>query len=191
MIYRAWDLPKKVEFGGRSWDIRTDFRDILTIISAFDDPDLKEGEKLYTALKIFYKDFDDIPESLYGEAYDQFSIFCDHGVDKKDTGKRSPRMMDWQQDASILFPAVNKVAGKEVREMDYMHWWTFMGYFMEIRGGVYGTVMQLRQKKAKHKKLEKEEQEFWRSNRDICEIKPRLSAEEEAEKARLKAILDG
>ena len=191
MNYRAWYLPKKIEFGGRSWDIRSDFRDVLTILTAFDDPELKEGEKLYTALKIFYKDFDDIPKSLYEEAYKQFMVFVDHGAEKKDQGKRSPRMMDWEQDAGILFPAVNKVAGKEVRELEYLHWWTFTGYFMEIRGGVYGTVMQLRQKKAKHKKLEKDEQEFWRTNREICEIKPRLSAEEEEEKARLKALLDG
>ena len=191
MSYRAWDLPKEIVFAGQSWDIRTDFRDILTILSAFDDPDLTKAEKQYTALKIFYSDFDNMPKDLYPEAYQHCMSFIDHGAEKKDQKKANPRVMDWEQDANILFPAVNKVAGKEVRELPYLHWWTFLGYFMEIQGGIFGTVLQLRQKKAKRKKLEKEEQEFWRNNRDICEIRSRLSAEEEEEKARLKALLGG
>ena len=190
MSYCAWDLPKSVNVGGKAWDIRSDYRAILTIITAFEDPDLTPPEKQYTALRIFYPQFGKMPKTIYREAYNELMHFIDHGAEDKD--KKPPhRVMDWEQDANILFPAINKVAGTEVRALDYLHWWTFMGYFMEVRGGVFGTVLQLRQKKAKHKKLEKEEQEFWRSNRDICELKPKLSKEEEKEKARLKALLDG
>ena len=190
MSYRAWDLPKSVEGGDRTWEIRSDYRAILTIITAFEDPDLTPPEKQYTALRIFYPQFEKMPKALYKEAYDELMHFIDHGAEEKD--KKPPhRVMDWEQDANILFPAVNKVAGTEVRALDYLHWWTFLGYFMEVHGGVFGTVLQLRQKKAKHKKLEKEEQEFWRANRDLCELKPKLSKEEEEEKARLKALLGG
>ena len=64
-----------------------------------------------------------------------------------------------------------------------------MGYFMEIREGVFSQVLSLRQKKQKHKKLEKWEQEFWGSNKDLCVLKPRLSKEEKEERDRLNALL--
>ena len=188
MIYSAWDLPKSVEVGGEEWEIRSDFRAILTIIAAFGDPDLTPAEKQYTALRVFYPHFNDMPNTLYKDAYGELLSFIDHGSEAKDK-KPTQRVMDWEQDAHILFPAINSVAGTEVRALDYLHWWTFVGFFMEIHGGVYSTVLQLRQKKARHKKLEKNEQEFWNANRDICVLKPKLSREEIEEKARLKAIL--
>ena len=95
--------------------------------------------------------------------------------------------------APLIFPAVNRAAGFEVRSVEYMHWWTFLGFFMEIRDTTYATVLGLRQKKyGKHrKKLEKHEQEFWKNNASICELKPRYTEEELAEQEALKSILGG
>ena len=117
---------------------------------------------------------------------DAILAFIDRGSDDKDKG---PRTMDWQQDAPILFPAVNHVAGYEVRSADYLHWWTFMGFFMEIKDSTYATVLSLRQKKKRGKKLEKYEQEFWRNNRSICELRKKETDDDKAKKAELTAIL--
>lgn len=75
------------------------------------------------------------------------------------------KVMDWEQDEPILFPAINQVAGCEVRSVPYIHWWTFVGYFMEIREGIFSTVLGIRQKMAKGKHLEKWEREFRRNNK--------------------------
>ena len=134
-----------------------------------------------------YADFGEMPRSAYPEAYRAAVAFIDHGAG----GADGPRTVDWEQDAPLLFPAVNRVAGCEVRSSDFMHWWTFLGFFMEIRDSVYATVLNLRRKKARGEKLEKWEQDFWRQNAEICRIQPRLSASEQAEKARLEALLGG
>ena len=97
--------------------------------------------------------------------------------------------MDWEQDESIMFPAINKVAGFETRSAEYIHWWTFLGYYMEISDGIYSQVLALRMKRAKGKKLEKWEREFWSTNKSICVLKPKLTAEEKADKDRLEALL--
>ena len=102
-----------------------------------------------------------------------------------------PRTMDWEQDAALIFPAVNRVAGFEVRAAKQLHWWTFLGYFMEIRDSTYATILALRQKKARGKKLEKEEAEFWRRNAAACELKRRLTAKEREEKRRLEEMIGG
>ena len=186
MIY---DLPTSVEFGGREWAINTDFRDVLNVLIAFDDPELTNAEKGYVCLRNLYVDYDDIPRDQMQAAYDAAIEFIDHG--HPDDKKPTKKTMDWEQDASLIFPAVNHVAGFEVRSADYIHWWTFMGYFMEIKDSTYSTVLSLRQKKARGKKLEKYEQEYWRNNKGICELRTKETEEEKAEKERLKQLLGG
>ena len=181
-------LPQSITVNGVERAIRTDFRDVLNIIAAFSDPELENSEKVYVTLVVLYEDFDDIPEKDYESAFKAAMDFIDHGT-KADESK-SPRVMDWEQDESIMFPAINKVAGFETRSAEYVHWWTFMGYYMEISEGVFSNVLSLRLKKAKGKKLEKWEREYWDTNKSICVLKPKLTAEEQAEKDRLKALLD-
>ena len=181
-------LPKSLEVKGKEYAIRTDYRDILTIITAFNDPELEDREKMFACLYILYEDFEDISQDDYEEAYMQAIRFIDCGEEPKE-GKH-PRLMDWEQDERILVPAINSVAGCEIRACEYVHWWTFMGYFMEIREGVFSQVLSLRQKKAKGKKMEKWEQEFWRSNKDMCVLQPKLTKQEQEERDRLNALLN-
>ena len=172
-------LPSTLEVGGKPYRIRTDFRDILTIMLAFADPELDDREKYVVMLTILYEDRD-IPVEDVPEAIERAIWFLDCGQTNED--KKPPRkVMDWEQDEAILFPAINKVAGKEVRAVEHMHWWTFMGYFMEIEDGTFSTVLAIRQKRSKGKKLEKWELEFYRNNRKLCDLKTRSTAEEQAE----------
>lgn len=184
------ELPRTVSVNDVEYDVRTDFRDILKIVTAFNDPELEDNEKIYICLFIFYEDFEHLPHNDYEAAFKAAIRFIDHGSEE-DTGeaRKTPRVMDWEQDESIMFPAINKVAGFETRSAEYVHWWTFMGYYMEISEGVYSNVLSIRLKKAKGKRLEKWEREFWTSNKGICALKTKLSAEEQAEKDRLNALL--
>ena len=184
-----FDLPTSLDVGGKSWAINSDFRDVLRTLTAFEDPDVSDEEKAFICLHNTYPDLDDMPRGDLQAAFDAAVAFIDHG--SVDSGRPSPRTMDWTQDANLIFPAVNKVAGLEVRGVEYMHWWTFMGYFMEIKDTTYATILGLRGKKARGKKLEKDEKEFWNHNRGICELKKRYTEEEIAEIERLKALVDG
>lgn len=90
--------------------------------------------------------------------------------------------MDWEQDQAIIFPAINKVAGYEVRNPDkYLHWWSFLGMFGEIGEGLYSQVMSIRSKMAKGKKLDKTDKEFYNEHKELIDIKVKLTAEEQAE----------
>lgn len=182
------ELPKSVNINGVDYSIRSDFRDVLKIVCAFSDPELENNEKVYICLFILYEDFESIPKEDYEAAFKAAMKFIDHGIEGDDS--KSPRVMDWEQDESIMFPAINKVAGFETRTAEYIHWWTFMGYYMEISEGVFSNVLSIRLKKAKGKKLEKWEREYWSANKNLCVLKPKLTAEEQAEKDRLNALLD-
>lgn len=183
-----FDLPTSLEVNGRAWAINTDFRDVLRTLTAFEDPNLTDAEKAYICLHNTYPELKDIPQEDIQAAFDAAVAFIDHG--SRDDGP-SPRTMDWTQDADLIFPAVNRSAGFEVRSAEYIHWWTFLGYFMEIKDSVYATVLNLRGKRARGKKLEKDEQEFWKRNRSICELKKKYTDEELEEQEHLKSLLGG
>ncbi len=182
-----FDLPTALEFGGRAWRIDADYRQVLRVLAAGEDPDLTDAEKAGLCLYNLYVDCDEIPVDQLQAAYDAAVAFIDHGS----SPSGGPRTMDWTQDADLIFPAVNRVAGFEVRAVEYMHWWTFLGYFMEMRDSVYATVLSLRQKKAVGKKLEPWEQAYWRQNRRLCELRPRYDRAERDERARLEKVLGG
>lgn len=181
-------LPSSIELDGTIYDIRTDYRDILRIILAFGDPDLETEHQVVVCLKVLYKDFDSMPESRYEKAYEKAVQFIDCNR-QSSSPKASPRTMDWEQDESLIFAAINRVAGMEVRDVPYMHWWTFMGFFAEIGECTFSQIQSLRYKKAKGKKLEKYEREYWNANKSACEIKPKLTEEEKKAKSALHALL--
>lgn len=173
-------LPKSLVIGGKSYEIRSDFRDVLRIYEAFGDCSLTAQEQAYICLANIYPDLEDIPEEYLQEAVDKAYWFVGGGDMPKSEPEKT-KMIDWKQDENILFPAINKTAGFEVRETPYMHWWSFLGLFGEIGEGLFSAVMNIRQKKAQGKKLEKYEAEFYRKNKQLIDIKTPEDIEAEEE----------
>lgn len=167
-------LPTALEAGGRNIPINSDFRVVLRIFEALSDEELSNIEKAYVTVKLLYAD--EITRQNFEEAVKKAYWFCDGG-DMPKTEPEKIKTLDWKHDEMIIFPAVNKCAGFEVRSCPYMHWWTFLGIFGEIGEGLFSTVMNIRQKNAKGKKLEKWEREFLTRNKDLVILR---SAEEQA-----------
>ena len=145
-------LPKTACIGGRCFRIRSDFREILDICAALNDPELTDQDRAEVAVKIFYPDWDQITDMA---AAVKFMLwFLDGGMDRGDQ-RPQPKQMDWEQDFPMIIAPINRVAGRDVRALPYMHWWTFIGYYMEIGDCTFSTILDIRRKLRKHKKLEK------------------------------------
>ena len=173
-------LPTSVEISNKSYSIRTDYRVALLVFEAMADVDLSDAEKAVVAVECLYTDYESIPQCDIVEAIKKAYWFLDGG-DMPKSKKQPVKLMDWKQDESIIFPALNKAAGFETRTVEYMHWWSFLGLFNEIGEGLYSQVMNIRSKRAKGKKLEKWEREFYNEHREMIDLKQKLSSEEEAE----------
>lgn len=176
----GYELPSSVSVGGTEYPIRTDYRAVLDVFCVMNDAEIPEQAKNTIFMIIMFPGWRDIPLESWEEAIKKACEFIDMG--QKDDGKSHPRLVDWEQDAAIIVPAVNNVAHTEIRALPYMHWWTFWGHFMSIGESLFSSVLSVRTKKAHHKKLEKHEEEFYRNNRDIVEIKRKETAEEKAVK---------
>lgn len=182
-------LPKALIVGDKERAIRSDFRTALLIFQAFNDPDLNDQEKNIIMLDCLYENIEELEPHELQDAAEKAVWFLDGG-NIQDNKQQAKKVMDWEQDEQIIFSAVNKVAGTETRLKEYMHWWTFLGYFNEIGEGLFSTVINIRQKKNKGKKLEKYEQEFYRENKSLIELKKKYSEEEQSEIDRLNKLLE-
>ena len=183
------DLPGKLTVNGTAYPIRTDFRDVLRVIAAFNAPELSNREKVFVCLKQIFVRPEDIPEEDLDAAWRAALDFIECSRSKEEEVPK-PTLIDWEKDEQLIFAAINKTAGFEVRAVPALHWWTFLGYFQNVDANdVWGTVLTIRQKKAKHKKLEKWEQEFFNANRDMCTV-GKLQTTKSVRESSFKALED-
>lgn len=172
-----YELPQALEIAGKSYKIRSDFRAALDIIAALGDPALSNQEKAMVLLQILYPDWEKITD--YEEAIRQAMLFIGGG--ETDGGEtQRPVLMNWEQDFRFLVAPINRALGVECRQVEYLHWWTFLSAYMEIGDCTFAQIVSIRSKKAKGKKLEKWEQEYYRENRGVIDIKKRLTESEQA-----------
>lgn len=183
----SYGLPFSLEVNGIEHPIRYQYTAVLDIIKALNDPELDDKEKLYCLLYIMYEDFEEIDPKDYEEATKEAIKFIDNGEEKDARDKT--KLVDFEQDEKLLIPAINRVAGREIRLDPDIHWWTFLGWFMEIGECTYSQVLNIRTKKAKGKKLEEWEKEFYSVNRDIVDIREKLSEEDKERERKLNELL--
>ena len=175
-----WDLPIAVEINGKSHPIRNkcDYRVVLDVICALNDNELTEEEKVKCALFIFYEDISQIGD--FETAIKEMFRIINGGEEQEENQEQKPQLMDWQHDFQQLAPPISRVLGYDVRIPDkYTHWYSFLGGYMEIGECTFLTIVSIRSKRAKGKKLDKWEEEYIREHRKMVELPRKLTAEEE------------
>lgn len=161
-----WILPTSAEIGGQKFLIHADYRDILDVIRHLNDPGEPEFIRWAVALALFYEG--EIPMENRQEAMEHLAEFINCGEAEK--GRSGPQLLDWEHDANAIVADVNKVAGQEIRSLPFLHWWTFVACFRAIGEGQLSTLVSIRDKLRRHKKLEKWEQDYVRENREKVEL---------------------
>ena len=185
-----WDLPTSVEIDGKKYEIRDkcDYRVILDVICVLNDDELDEKEKILCALAIFYGNEDistfekvaNVVKSLPNieKAVEKMANIINLGKNN-DFDSNKPRLMDWEHDFSRIAPPISRVLGYSVRDSNhYTHWYDFIGAYMEIGECTFSTVVSIRDKRARGKKLEKWEQEFYNENKKMVDLPQNLTEEE-------------
>lgn len=165
-----YEIPTSIYINNREYRIRNngDYRMVLDCFAVLQDADLTTKERLFACLIIFYQDLNSIEDVLNQEnledLFTKMYEFFNCGTDASLGIQSKHKLIDWEQDSQLICSAINKVANTEIRAVPYIHWWTFMGYYSAIGQSPLTTVIEIRDKIIKGKKLEKHEQEFRRNN---------------------------
>lgn len=161
-----YEIPTTIVIDDMEFPIRCkgDYRMVLDCFSCLNDFELTDTERLIACLIIFYEDFEDISDvqdldtELLTRLVKEMYNFFECGENPMHS--MPYKTIDWEKDSQMVCSAVNKVAHTEVRAVKYLHWWTFLGYFSEVGESVLSTVVGIRNKIKRGKKLEKHEREF-------------------------------
>lgn len=183
----SYDLPTSAVIGGTEHPIRSDYRVILDIIKVIGDPEIGDAERTDLVLSAFFPDYEDLPPRDFQEALEYVFWFVGGGAEQPKAKK--PKLMDWEQDFTLIVAPVNRVLGYEVRGVPYdfeantggLHWWTFLSAYYEIGDCTFAQVVSIRKKQANGKKLDKADEAFYRQNRDLVDMRKRVTASEEKE----------
>lgn len=194
-----YTLPTTVKIRDNDFKIRNkgDFRMVLDCFNALQDDNLSQQERVISSLIIFYDDvhsYEDLcvlfkdDEDLKLAIEKMYEFF---NCNQKEVGaKQNYKLIDWDNDSQIICSAINNVANIEIRSLEYLHWWTFMGYYISIGESVLSTVVSIRHKIATGKKLEKYEKDFKKDNPNYFNFDYRTSEQRE-EDAKFRAMWEG
>ena len=187
-----YEIPISIQSSdGKEYKIRNrgDYRTILDCFEALNDAELESSERLIASLLIFYDDFNSI-EDLYSVDNLQelvSKMYNFFNCNQQTSGSESRyKLVDWEQDSQLICSAINKVAGFEIRAADYIHWWTFMGYYTSIGESPINTIIGIRDKIMQGKKLEKYEMEYRRNNPQFFNWRNKTVEQQEAEEYVMK-----
>lgn len=165
-----YELPTSITVADNTYTIRNrgDYRMVIDCFEALQDETLTQDERIYASLIIFLEDMNtiediaQIPDVV--NVYKEMVRFFNCGQDNVPGAQTEYKLLDWEKDSPMICSAVNKVANTEIRALEYLHWWTFMGYYMAVGESSLSTVVSIRYKVATHQKLEDHEKKFKQHN---------------------------
>lgn len=175
----GWSLPVSVTVCGQSFAIRSDFRAVLDALAALHDEALAEWERSEAFLRILYPQWRSMPDAA--AAFAAAMQFVNLGRAVPENQPPRPTLVDWEKDAELIAPGVDKVLGYSCRRCEYLHWWEFIGAYTQIGRGPFAEVINIRSKRAHGKALEKWEQQYARENAELVALPGQKLTSEERE----------
>lgn len=183
-----YSLQTSVDINGHNFTIthNGDFRMVLDCFDALGDEKMSEDYRVLACLLIFYNElnsFDDLNkyQNYLKELVENMYKFFNCGQEKSPGAETGRNLIDWSGDSQMICSAINNVAKMEIRSLPYLHWWTFMGYYSSVGESVLSTVVSIRNKIVRHKKLEKWEKEFKKDNPEYFHWKSSTVTDRETE----------
>ena len=170
----SWELPESVEVRGVTYPIRTDYRCVLDIVTDLSDPEADGQERALAVLIGLFPGFDEMPPEHYQDAVSEGLRFIGGG--SGGSAPSGPRLVDWEQDYSLMIGPINRVTGGEVRAAEHLHWWTFLAAYQEIGDCAFAQVVRIRDRLARGRALDKPDLEWYRRNRHLVDFKRRYTS---------------
>lgn len=184
----AYELPTSIQIGQASFNIRNkaDYRMVLDCLEALKDMELTANERAYSALIIFYEDFNSIEDiadnvDLADELISGMLTFINLGEKNSNGNTDGHVLIDWMSDSNLICSAINNIIGQDVRSLKYLHWWTFLGYYTAIGECPLSNIVSIRYKIAHNEKLEKYEKKFRQDNPEYFNFDTRSAQQKEAD----------
>lgn len=110
-------LPDSVEYRGREYPVRTDFRTVLLAIQLMGDPNVGARERRMLLMDILF------PGAAPPDPWGALQPFLRRG--RTEPAEHGDRDFDYEQDAPEIFAGFMQVYHIDLLTVPDMHWWKF------------------------------------------------------------------
>ena len=110
-------LPEHVEYLGREYAVRTDFRQVLLAMRLMGDPNIAPWDRRAMLADILF------PDAAPDDPWAAVQPFIRCG--RTDTPDRGDRDFDYEQDAGEVYAAFMQVYAIDLIDVSQLHWWKF------------------------------------------------------------------
>lgn len=175
-------LPTAVQIEDTIYEINTDFRNIIKIILAFDDPELAGIEKQVIILALLYKD--NIPKKHVVAASKLAARFISGPMGESDEEGDTTRYYSFTKDSPLIYAAFQQTHGIDLQKAS-LHWWQFIALFSDLGSEtIFCNIVNLRRRVAIGEASKEEIKAARRmgSSFDVEQYEPKSIDEMEAER---------
>jgi hypothetical protein len=157
-------LPESVTISNTEYKIDSDFRTCLTIILAFEDPELTPQEKQIILLSMLFITAPPPTEETFKAAM----WFLDGGRENE-TESDGVRLYSFEKDQQFIYAAFRQTHGIDLQK-DNLHWWQFLSLFMDLGQDTTFCQLTAMRKRLKTGKGTKEEKQFASEHPEIVDV---------------------
>lgn len=173
---------------GTEYPINTDFRIGIQMCMIQDDAELNDAEKARLLKEFLF--YGSVPESA-DEISECTRFFLNGWFHDKNLKKTEhKRLMDFDVDQWRIYSAFLKQYGIDLNDVEYMHFWEFMGLLSNLEECAYTRVIDIRQRKISQK-MDNEQKRALREAKEVYELAQARSQEEEETDNNLYDFLGG
>ncbi len=141
-------LPAVYEYGGKQYDIRTDFRDWIRFELLFTDWDVPMRDKKNALLRIIFSVVPPDPN-----LWEFILWFYKCGKEAREVksaktkgakAKATAAVYSFEHDDGYVYSAFLEVYGLDLTAVEYLHWWKFKALFRVLHDCKFTDIMGYR-----------------------------------------------
>ena len=141
-------LPSSYEYGGRVYELKTDFRDWIRFELLLTDEDIPVPDK---APKLLEMIFPVIPPDEKLWDFILWFYRCgkkqQEASGKKSGAEKQSAPYSFEYDDCYIYSSFKEIYGMDLTEIRYLHWWKFRGMFMSLHDCKITEIMGYRTEK--------------------------------------------
>ena len=139
-------VPKTITIDNKEYEINSDFRTSILFELLMQDKSIKDNDKIYLALELYYPN---IPDDI-NSAIEKMLWFYRCGKDlitskkiflnyqelkskRKGKGKSDIKIYSFEYDDDYIYAAFMDQYGIDLQDIKYLHWWKFKAMFRSLK----------------------------------------------------------
>lgn len=184
-------VPKTITIDNKEYEINSDFRNSILFELLMQDKSIKDNDKIYLALELYYPN---IPDDI-NSAIEKMLWFYRCGKDlitskRKGKGKSDIKIYSFEYDDDYIYAAFMDQYGIDLQDIKYLHWWKFKAMFKSLKEDTEIVKIMRYRSMDLSKIKDKNEKAYYKKMQELYKIPVSKNEQEKLDEIE-KALLNG